>query len=197
MQGPPPPSLTGFPQRNHRGTLWRAAQKSPWWYCSCLACRFDLPSPRGACYLGTDELVGVLESIGAEISNGVIAQEFLDRRRLFQWTPPGPLRAADLVSRRAVGFNVTNELSTMTPYTVPQTWAGAFDGAGFAAVSYRTRFDTGATSRGVAHFGPAGTAGRKVGPGKPIDDALRQRLERECGVVVAPPPSLSALTVVP
>jgi hypothetical protein len=79
-------------------------------------CRFDLASPRAACYLGTDELEGVLASIGAEIANGAVAQAFLDKRRLYTWTPPDPLRSANLVSRRAVGFGVTNELSTMTLY---------------------------------------------------------------------------------
>ncbi len=168
-----------------QGTLWRASRHAPWYYCDCGECRFDLDDPRGTCYLGTDELVGVLESIGPEIHHGVIAAAYLDQRRLHRWRPSRPLTLADLANRRALGSGVTNELSTMTPFTVPRAWARAFDRS-FAGIVYRTRFDTGETARGVAHFGARGLARRKSGAGRVIDASLRDRLENECGVVVAP-----------
>ncbi|MGH9917852.1 MAG: RES family NAD+ phosphorylase [Nitrososphaerales archaeon] len=193
-QGGPPRDLSKFPVRRQERRLWRAARREPWWYCSDGDCRFDLDAPKGTCYLGTDELVGILESIGPELSNGVVAITFLEQRKLFSWTPRNPLRTADLVSRRAAGFGATNELSTMRPYAVPRSWARAFEGAGFAGVTYRSRFDPGATPRAVAHFGPAGLAKRSSGTGRAIGPDLCTRLESECGIAVARPPRLRDLT---
>jgi RES domain len=194
-QGPPPASLASFPECSHPGTLWRAARGSPWWYCNCGGCRFDLDAPQGTCYLGTDELVAILETIGPEIANGTVASVYLDARRLHRWRRSRPLKAADLADRRAVGSGVNNELSTMTSYTIPRAWARALHGAGFGAVSYRSRFDTSDTQRAVAHFGSAGQAGRRSDAGVAIGPDLRARLEQECGVTVAGPPSLDGLTV--
>lgn len=178
------------------GPLWRAARLGPWWYCCDLECRFDLRSPRGTCYLGTDELVGLLESLGPEVTNGVLASEHLDRLKLYAWTPQEPLILADLTDRRAVGFGVTNELSTMTPYDVPQAWADALDQVGAVeGIHYRARFDIGDTARAVAHFGAAGVAVRPTGRGKKIGVALRRRLENECEIRVAPAPSSAEVTI--
>ena len=85
----------------------------------------------------------------------------------------------------------------MTPYAVPQAWARALSGAGFRTISHRTRFDTGAASRGLAHFGPSGRARRKVDRGRPIGPDLRRRLSEECGVLVVAAPSLAELTLAP
>jgi RES domain len=196
-QGHPPTDLSGFPDHLYpSGTrLWRAARQDPWWYCSCGGCRFDLRDPRGTCYLGTDELSGIIESIGPEIESGVVATEYLDARRLFGFKLSSELRAADLVSRRAVGKGVTNELSTMVPYEVPQEWAKKLDESGFSAIRYRTRFDTGATARGLAQFAKAGLARRAPGTGRQIDATLVRRLETECGVTVAPAPALAELEI--
>jgi hypothetical protein len=178
-------------------SLWRATRQSPWWYCSHLDCRFDLPEPAGTCYLGTDELCGVLESIGTELGNGVVSSEFLDARRLYRWRLPRALRLANLVSRRAVGFGVNNELSAVTPYDLPQQWAAALYAAGFEGIRYRTRFDTGASARGIAHFGNSGVAARPPGTGRPIGQELRDRLRKECGIRVVPPPELGDLEIAP
>jgi hypothetical protein len=129
----------------------------------------------------------VLEAIGPELVGGLVAADFLDQRRLYSWQPPAPLRTADLASRRAVGFGVSNELSSMTPYDVPQQWAEALDGK-FEGITYRTRFDTGPVARGVAHFGPAGFAERPSGRGRVIGEELRRRLLAECSVAVLAPP---------
>ena len=94
-----------------------------------------------------------------------------------------------------MGRGVTNELATMTPYTIPRARARALHAAECRAVSYRSRFDTGDSHRAVAHFGPAGLAGRRSDSGVAIGPDLRVRLEEECGVVVAGPPSLDGLTV--
>lgn len=131
--------------------------------------------------------MGILETIGPELAGGVISSVFLDQRRLFSWEPPEPLRTADLSSRRAVGFGVTNELSAVTPYAMPQRWAAALSES-FGGITHRTRFDTGPVARGVAHFGPAGLAERRAGPGRRIGEDLRQRLHHECSVTALAPP---------
>ncbi len=177
--------------------MWRAARKTPWWYCSRGDCRFDLVEPFGTCYVGTDELAGILEVIGPELENGVVAAEFLDARRLFSFTLSSPAKAADLPSRRAAGFGVTNELSTMTPYVVPCAWAEALHERRFAAIRYRTRFDTSEAARGVAHFGRSGEARRAPGKAIAVDAALRRRLEHECNIQVAPAPAMSDLEIAP
>jgi hypothetical protein len=48
------------------------------------------------------------------------------------------------------------ELSTMVQYDIPQAWAAAFDSEGFDGIDYRTRFNTGAATTGVALFDDGG-----------------------------------------
>jgi RES domain len=182
--------------------LWRAARRDPWWYCNSGDCRFDLAPPRGTCYLGTDEITGILESIGPELSSGVIASSYLEDRRLYALELSSPLRLADLASRRAIGSGVTDELSTMVPYKIPQAWARKFDETGFEGIRYRTRFDTGERPRGIARFGASGPAKGATRAGKgaaggsrQIDESLRRRLEAECGVTVAGMPALGELEI--
>jgi hypothetical protein len=145
--------------------------------------------------MGTDELVGIIEAVGPHLKPGdVVASAFLDDRSLWEWPLARSLNAANLVTRRAAGFGVTNELCDMTPYNVPQAWAGALQEAGYEAVRYRTRFDTGMIPRGLAHFGDAGDAGSRAGERNHVIDAeVRTRLETECGLKVAPPPWLREL----
>jgi hypothetical protein len=60
------------------------------------------------------------------------------------------LRLANLTNRRALGYGVTNELSSMARYRVPQQYAEVFDqtrgqrgGRRFHGIRYRTRFAPG------------------------------------------------------
>jgi hypothetical protein len=145
--------------------------------------------------MGTDELSGVIESIGIEIESGVVSSEYLDARRLFTIRLSSPMRVADLVSRAAIGRGVTNELSTMVPYEIPQAWAEKFDNVGLEGIRYRTRFDTGAAPKGLAQFGPKGTGTTAPGRGRRIDASLRQSLEVQCGVKVLPAPSFGELEI--
>jgi len=161
-----------------------------------MLCRFDLASQNGTCYLGTDELVGIVESIGTELQNGVISSEYINERALYAWQPTQPPRLADLTSGLALRHGVTNELSTMTPYEVPQQWASALSTIA-EGVLYRSRFDTRPSARAVAHFGPSGLSSRAKGRGKTFTANLRKRLAEEFGITVAGPPRLSQLRVAP
>lgn len=173
--------------------LWRVARRSPWWFCSAGDCRFDLPAPRGTCYLGSDELTGLLEVLGPALSNLVVPPSFVAGRAVFAVDLPVRVRLANTSSRKAVGFGVTNELAALTPYRVPNAWAATFDAAGFDGIAYRVRFDPGPHARGVALFGPAGAADWPVAERRTVDAELLARLESQCGVRVAAPPRLSQL----
>ena len=181
--------------------LFRAARRSPWWFCACGGCRFDLRPPRGTCYLGTDPVSALLESIGVEWTAGrPLSPAFLLQRRVYTWAVTRPTRLADLVSRRAVGFNVTNELSAMTPYAVPQLFAELFDRVlsgrrrAFDGIRFRTRFDTAPAPRGIALFGDAGLLTAPPSAVRDVDDELVEELGA-LGVLVQDPPGLADLDV--
>lgn len=209
-QQAPDPDLdwATFPAfRPRTGTvLWRAARRGrePWWFCACGSCRFDLDAPRGTCYAGTDELSGILENIGYEWASGSpLTLAFLRGRTLHASVAAGLLDGplANLTSRKAVGFRITNELSDMTPYDVPRAFARLVDAARngsrrvFGGIRFRTRFDTGITTRGVALFGDAGLRTGVSATEREIADELVDALV-ELGLNIDGPPPLSALTVV-
>ncbi len=199
VQKAPPDELDGFPERIHDGIVFRAARVSPWWFCNCGHCRFDLEAAgtgQGTLYAGTDEITGVLETIGPELIGRTIARGFLDNRTVWGLAYDRPVFIADLTADEAVGFGVTNELSTMVPYGIPQLWADAFEQHGLDGISYRTRFNTGAEATGVALFVVAGDhtdwpASRVRGMN---DSVMVTELNRR-HVTVEDPPALVALTV--
>jgi RES domain len=199
-QGPPPESLEGFPPAIFDGVGFRAARQDPWWFCTCGQCRFDLgpedPSGLGTLYAGTDPVSGVLEVIGPEFAGRPVARRFVAERTVWALAYDRPLQLADLVHRRAAGFGVTNELSTMVPYRVPQAWAKALADAGWDGISYRTRFNTSPQVTGMAWFDGAGAHGDWPatrwcdGDDPAMIEALAQ-----FGIEVAEPPKLAALQV--
>lgn len=150
-------------------TVFRAHQRRrcPWWFSSGGG-RFDLPVPRGTCYLASSALVAVRERLGPVLAGrSAVPAAALDgvvvsRLRLGRPSGAAPQRAGERVLRlanvrvaAAADFGVTRELESMTPYDVPVRWAAAFDGAGFDGVWYGPRFSPGAAGA-IAAFGPAG-----------------------------------------
>ena len=199
VQRPPEQSLQQFPStRLTKGTrIHRAARREPWFFCACGECRFDLPEPKGTLYAGTDPLVGVLECIGPELAGGTIGSAFLAARTLWSYVVSSDLRLAHLTARRAAGFGVTNELTSMTPYEVPQAWAAAFEATnGFDGIRSRARFDPGGAARAIALFGPSGTRTWRSRNDGPCDRTeIIDRLRSECAITVADPPRLAQLDV--
>ncbi len=124
-QQPPPTTLAGFPTVvRPRRRLWRAgrsAHANPWWFDGSGAGRFDpIGSGQGSCYLGTDRLAGLLEVLGPEMSGGAVHVDDLTARSVYPLDPAQlPTPIANLAHRRAAGYGVTNELSTMTPLSPP------------------------------------------------------------------------------
>ena len=196
-----------FPKRTLKpGTLlYRAARRkrSPWWFCNCGDCRFDLPGDRGTCYTGTDAVSGLLETLGPELAEGApLTPDHLRKRTVHALLLAEALPVADLVSRRAVSFRITNELSTMTPYETPQAFARVFDEARNASgrvlrgIRFRTRFDTGAQARGVALFDHAGLRDLPSDSEEEVDERMFAAL-RTLGIVIENPPTLNELELVP
>lgn len=186
---PPPEQLTAFPVWHvHAGTVLcrvTSADHGPWWFSSTGEGRFDLPPPRGTCYLADDEVGAVLEVLGPLT---VVAPSWAKQRSLWHLDLPEQCSAADTTVRAARGFGVTAEVASMVPYRVPQLWAAALAAAGHRGIRYRIRHDPGG-ARALALFGAAGERTRwRRGRRRAIDDALLARVSHETGVAVAPVP---------
>jgi hypothetical protein len=163
-QQPPPDDLGGFPVRRLAPAtpLFRAhlARRSPWWFSSSGG-RFDLPAPRGTCYLASAALAAVRERLGPVLAarsalptaalEGVVVSRLTGGRA----GERAALRLGNLRVAAAADYGVTRELESMTPYEVPVRWAAALDAARFDGVWYGPRFSPGAAGA-VALFGPAG-----------------------------------------
>jgi hypothetical protein len=134
-------------------------RRSPWWFASDGAGRFDLPVPRGTCYLAEDPLAALLE-----VTRGltILSEDFLAGRRLVSAPLPCDVRLADLTARGAYAFGVTGELSATADYTVPHAWAAALHAAGFDGIRYHVRHDPRGALTGVAWFGRAGRRRRPL-----------------------------------
>ncbi|HKY65074.1 MAG TPA: RES family NAD+ phosphorylase [Acidimicrobiales bacterium] len=193
--GPPPPAddLVDFPVWYvHAGTVLCRVTTSgfgPWWFSSDARGRFDLAPPRGTCYLADDEVAALLEVLGPVT---VVSPRWAARLSMWHLGLPHQCSAADTTVRAARGFGVTAELAAMTPYDVPQMWAGAFAAAGHQGVRYRVRHDP-AGSRALALFGAAGERRWPRGRQQQVADELLRRLAAEAGVQVAPVPTVADL----
>jgi hypothetical protein len=193
---PEPERLERFPVWHvHAGTTFHRVthgEHGPWWFASDGDGRFDLTPPRGTCYLADDPVLAVLEVFG-DLRPSLVSTEHLAARRLWTLALPSQCDAADTTVRAARGFGVTAELSTITPYELPQRWAAAFAAAGHDGIRFRARHDPGG-GRALALFGAAGERTRwRRGRSSPITGELVDRLRAEAGVVVAPIPDSADL----
>lgn len=166
IQGPPPSSvkLRTFPHwgKGFRQRIWRAARSvhaDPWWWSGDGCGRFDLTSGgMGTIYFSTDRIGGLLESLGMEMKGGAIHLNDLTSRKVYglESSLISSRHLANMHSPKAAGFGVTNEITSMTPYDVPQGWAAALYAADFEGIIYRTRFDVRSHTFGLALFGVQG-----------------------------------------
>ena len=195
-----PHELQTFPRRalTPEQGLWRVVRKGrgPWWFASTGGGRFDLREPEGTCYLATDELSALLETIGPERTDGGISTRFFDDRRIRHLHAPRMRALADLTSRRCAGFGITLEIHTVVPYDLPRAWALSLRRAGLQGLLYFVRHDP-AVGKGIALFGRQGE--RKAwrrGRELPVAPALIARLRDECGLKVIEVPRRSELRIV-
>jgi len=196
-QGPPGADvdLRSFPVRRvASGTVvFRAhrVDRGPWWFGSDGSGRFDLPPPRGTCYVAESAAVAVRERIGVVLGTvRRVPAAALDTVVVSDLRVVEALAVANLRASRAAGFGVLNELASLVPYDVPQTWAAALDAARHDGVRYPARFSTGRAGA-IAIFGLAG--GR---PSWPVDATPLPAADVPGAPVVRPVPRLDELTVV-
>lgn len=190
---PPTRPLQHFPdceltaaQALHRG---HRDNNGPWWFSSTGGGRFDLTPPRGTCYLAFDELTAIRETVGEALATtGIISETFAAERQLSTLTVPHAHNLADTCAETAADFGLTRELSSMTPYAVPQEWAAAFAAVSFAGLRYQTRFTTGPAANAVALFGDAGEAA--TWPTDPTPEPLVAAARRHGFTVARPPRSV-------
>ena len=181
-----------------RSVLYRVHRRAlgPWFFGSSGDGRFDLDAPSGTCYLATDETTAVLEVIGVEFAGRVVPESTFAGRVLRRLQVPNRAYLADLCVSLAASFGVTNELTQMVPYDIPQEWAALLDSWRFGGIRYRSRFDPGA-GLSIALFGRRGerTSWPK-GSAQAFDATVYARLRAGCGLIVEGTPSLAQVTVV-
>jgi hypothetical protein len=159
--------------------------------------RFDLPSPDGTCYLASDDLGALLERLGPGLEPGGIAPSgLLAGRHLRALHVPRPQSLADSLARLATRW-LTSEISTITPYRVPQAWARAFHRQGFMGVRYGIRHSTSRRHFSVAIFGPSGERSWPKGLRAPISEKVRRRLRETHGIVLFDLPATDELVFAP
>ena len=166
--GPPPASLVGFPAYSvgEKTDLFRAHARTlgPWWFGNDGSGRFDLPTPRGTCYLALDPLSALRERLGPVLGGSqAVPESLLEESVVSRLRLPVAREVADTQARGAARFGVTREIESTVPYAVPQAWARAFDDAGFEGVRYGPRFTPGDSSA-LAVFGAEGAADWPIDP---------------------------------
>lgn len=155
--------------------------------------RFDLPSPRGTCYLASAVEGALMEIVGPYTAKGIpVPSDLLARRLLTTFRTPLGIRAANVSSREASLRGVTAELTTMSDYPVPQSWASALDQSGFDAIWGSLRFSPDGT-RGLALFDEEGAP--DGWPSSSRSDSA-QDVADDLGIATAQTPNLDEIDVV-
>ena len=183
----PPADLTAFPAvvLPARHVLHRIHHRDrmPWWFSSDGSGRFDLPPPRGTCYLGEDPLASFVEVFRDTV---LVSQAVVDQRRLSKLPIPRRARLADCTARRARSFGITAAIHSGPDYVATQAWAAAFVNRGFDGIRYYVSHDPAQRSVGVALFGHGGVRRSRVTATAAIPSDLIRRAEEEFGILVLP-----------
>lgn len=199
----PPSNLRSFPSaRLDEGRQVARSHKTtndPWWFSSIPAFgggRFDLPAPRGTCYVADSITTAVLERLRETlVRSGVVTTRMADSFIVSLFAIPGTYRCAHIGVAKAAHFGVTRELATLAPryYPLSQEWADSFDRNGYEGIRYGTRFAPG-PANAWAIFGMSGADMR---PHLVVNEKVSGREAcRRSGIRVQPIPRLSALTVI-
>jgi hypothetical protein len=185
-----------FPHKLLLGALYRVCRKGlgAGWFSSDGGGRFDLQPPQGTCYLSTDWPPAVLEVLGVEVRDGILCEDFFADRQL-AIVNVRDCRLADTTHAQAAAYGVTSQLSTMTPYDIPQAWANFFHSAGWPGMLYRLRFDPTAPPVGVAMFGDAGAQDLDVLRDETFGETHFRVLWQAYGIKVLPRPELADLMI--
>jgi len=193
--GEPPTDCT--PLRSGPGhvpskTIFRCSRNvhsEPWFFSSDGGGRFDLRSPVGTCYLGSDKVAALREVLGPDYTTGaIVAHKFFDERRIWNAVPISAAWSrgvADLLEDQWDAHGITTELFTTTRYPLTQAWAACFHAAGWQGLRVGLRHVLAADRSGVALFGPEGaqvTDARFVATGTAIESHDRDAFTAATGI---------------
>ena len=144
-------------ERIYRATDEHGRARSPW-YCSCrdteVTGRFDLPRPRGTCYLA-DHLDGAF----LEVFRGawaVASTDVASRRAMRATATREHAPWTDLTDAKAVRAGVTLDVYAGNDYTTTRELAVDADAMGSLGIISLLRHQSAGRLRSIAMFGPAG-----------------------------------------
>lgn len=192
-------ALDGFPAAAWVAELHRVSEwPGPWWYAAVAAVddpcggRFDLPRPRGTCYLA-ESLDGALVEKLLRTQAKVVVAERLEELFHATVTVRAAPATADLASPAATGFGLNAEVHATLDYRTPRRWAHALWRRRWRALRYLLRGDVTGRQAGRALFGSAGLHARAPAgmstQVRPLDRTRAERLLADRGVTVRPIPS--------
>ncbi|WP_299056436.1 RES family NAD+ phosphorylase [uncultured Nocardioides sp.] len=169
-----------------------------WWFSSAgtpaaKSGRFDLPLPRGTCYLSIDEEGAARERVGTQIVKRAGRESVLasvltadpGRRVIVSAVQVPRTRTANVSVRPAQRWVNRSLWSGTGIYAITQAWAAKFDEAGFGGVRYPPRFTLGPGAMALALFGPA----KQPIPSWSIDSSRTlEQVLTDTGVRIVSPP---------
>lgn len=147
--------------------------------------RFDLPVPRGSCYLAETSAGAFVEVFQQWIAQRIpIPRSEVNARYESTLSTPFRCRLADCTHPRALAFGATGAIHAIPDRALTQAWAAAFHAAGFGGVRYVVSGAPTMKLVGIALFHSAGEAAWPIPASRPISDDLLAEIEREYGVRV-------------
>lgn len=191
-----PADLAGFPatpripRRLHR----LSEHTQPWWFSSSPGGggRFDLPSPKGTCYLA-DDLDGALGEKLLRRPKKIVPAQRLRELHHAEVRVHDPPALADLTAKGATGWGLNAEIHTGLDYAKARAWAERLHAASAPGLLYVARSDAAVKSRSVALFGGAGLHSRAPAGMRtevhPLDRNRARVLLEARGVRVVPIPT--------
>jgi len=187
--------LSQFPTVDKNGHLYRAhtASFGPWYFSADGRGRFDLTNPHGTCYLADTVGAAVRERLGEQFTTDRWVAPEDAQKMVVSKLAVHLSHVADLESADVGNYPITQELTSMEDYQVPQAWARAFHAAGMSGIHYRGRFSYTAGDS-WAMFGAGGPDSTSPVDPNPVGgfDACGLANIR---VLPAPPSDLVGLTV--
>lgn len=138
--------------------------RTPWYFSSsgdAAPGRFDLPTPKGTCYLNTRKFGAWQEKFRS--SNCVARSDVDGMRLLTAKRVSDPLRLANLASTRAFAHGITLDLFSGNDFSASQGLAFEVMRLGFRGVITLARHDTSALAKNIALFGSHGARKKPQG----------------------------------
>ena len=212
MGGPTKPLAT-FPSKRWGAEkiFYRAAGcsgsghwRSPWWFCACMDCRFDLEGRDGygTLYAATSPVAAMVEYLGVNL--GLTVTPGMLERRVYSLHYDKGFNLANVSDSGGAGYGAQRELTGAADYGVPQQWAQAihdvpgdgFDGRRFEGIYYHSRYNLDDDEYALAIFHWKGAHRWPVVEWVSGTDGAIVRGLAQRGVTVAEPPLADDLELI-